>query len=148
MDCIFCKIAAGQMPCKKIYEDDKVLAFLDINPANPGHALVIPKKHFETLFDIDDDTLKELITKTKAIATIIKDRLKANAVNILQNNGKQAGQLVNHIHFHIIPRFPNDKVLITYQRVNITEKELDDMQKKLTSSGSSGSGRSQDWQGF
>lgn len=143
MECIFCKIAAGQMPCKKVYEDDKILAFLDINPANPGHTLVIPKKHYETIFDVDEDILKDLITRTKAIATTIKDKLKAEAINILQNNGKQAGQLVNHIHFHIIPRFPNDKVLITYQRTQITEKDLDDIQKKLTGTESSSS-----WQGF
>lgn len=131
-DCIFCKIVRDEIPAKKIYEDSGVIAFLDINPANPGHCLVVPKKHSETIFDTDEDVLKKTIVITKKLASEIRDKLNADGVNILLNNGRHAGQLVSHLHFHIIPRFPDDKVLITYQRLQMGEKELNDMQARLT----------------
>lgn len=130
-DCIFCKIVRNEIPSKKIYEDNDVIAFLDINPANPGHTLVASKRHFENIFDVDSNILSKMIQTTKIVAKTIKERLNADGINIIQNNGKYAGQLVNHIHFHIIPRFPNDKVLITYQRVQLQEKDLENIQKKL-----------------
>lgn len=131
-DCIFCKIVRGEIPSKKIYEDRDVIAFLDINPANPGHCLVVPKKHSETVFDTDDEVLGKAITVTKKLAADVKEKLGADGVNIVQNNGRHAGQLVSHIHFHIIPRFPDDKVIITYQRVQMDENALNEMQRKLT----------------
>ncbi|MCX6819480.1 MAG: HIT family protein [Candidatus Aenigmarchaeota archaeon] len=134
-ECIFCKIVRGEIPSKKIYEDHDVIAFLDINPANPGHCLVVPKKHSETISDTDDDVLVKAIVVTKKLATAVKEKLNADGVNIVQNNGRHAGQLVSHIHFHIIPRFPDDKVLITYQRVQMDENALNEMQKKLTEEG-------------
>ncbi len=132
MDCIFCKIVSGEIPSKKVYEDNDIIAFLDINPANQGHTLVIPKKHFESIHDIDDDTLKKLVSVVKLIADRIKNNLNADGINIIQNNGQYAGQLVNHIHFHIIPRFKGDNVVITYQRKQLTEQEFEEIKNHLT----------------
>ena len=104
MDCIFCKIGAGEIPSFKIYEDELVLAYLDINPFSEGHTLVIPKSHTAGLLDTDDAMLMELIKKVKKIASHIKATLPCDGFNILHNNGEAAGQTVKHIHFHIIPR--------------------------------------------
>ncbi len=131
-DCIFCKIISGEIPSKKVYESDSVVAFLDINPANKGHVLVASKRHFENIFDITDSSLKDLVCAVKMMAKRIKSKLGTDAINIVQNNGKYAGQLVNHIHFHVIPRYPNDRVIITYQRAHLTDAEMADAQKKLS----------------
>ena len=131
-DCIFCKIAKGEVPSKKVYEDDDIIAFLDINPANKGHTLVASKNHYENIFSVDEEILKKMISVVKVIAEKIKNSLECDGINIMQNNGKHAGQLVNHIHFHIIPRFPGDRVLITYQRMQLTEEEFNEIQKDLS----------------
>ena len=107
-DCIFCAIAEGEIPSFKVYEDDLVLAYLDINPFAKGHTLVIPKSHAAGLLDADDKLLAELIVRVKKVAAQIKDRLGCDGFNILQNNGEAAGQTVKHIHFHIIPRWNGD----------------------------------------
>ena len=109
MDCVFCKIVKGEIPSKKVYEDGNVIAFLDINPLSEGHTLVIPKKHAENIFDVSEEELSKVMQVVKKIS---KKRLEegAKGVNILQNNGKEAGQLVNHIHFHVVPRNGNDKL--------------------------------------
>lgn len=130
-ECLFCKIAGGEIPSKKVYEDKSVVAILDINPANRGHCLVISKKHFENIYDVDDDELQKMILVAKTIAKRIKERLNVAGVNIIQNNGRRAGQLVNHIHMHVIPRFEDDNVLITYQRSQLSESDFDDLQKTL-----------------
>lgn len=109
-DCIFCAIAAGEIPSKKVYEDEDVYAFLDINPASEGHTLVIPKLHFEGLLDTDEKTLFSLISKVKKIAAMQKAAYNADGFNILQNNGEASGQTVKHIHFHIIPRYTGKKL--------------------------------------
>lgn len=104
-NCLFCAIAAGEIPSTKVYEDDEVLAFLDTNPASEGHTLVIPKVHSEGLLDTDDEVLKALVLKVKKIAAEVKTKYNADGFNILQNNGEASGQTVKHIHFHIIPRY-------------------------------------------
>lgn len=104
-NCIFCAIAAGEIPSFKIYEDDMCLAYLDINPFSEGHTLVIPKSHSEGLLDTPCETLSALIKRVKKVASHIKSTLNADGFNILQNNGEAAGQTVKHIHFHIVPRF-------------------------------------------
>ncbi len=103
-DCIFCAIAAGEIPSFKVYEDDLVLAYLDINPFSEGHTLVIPKAHSEGLLDTSDETLAALLARVKKVAEHLKATLPCDGFNILQNNGEAAGQTVKHIHFHIIPR--------------------------------------------
>ncbi len=107
-DCIFCKIVNGEMPSLKVYEDDYVLAFLDIMPLNPGHTLIIPKKHYEFITDIPDDDMGYIFKAIKKIANALRQGLNADGYNVLNNNGKVAGQLVSHAHFHIIPKFEND----------------------------------------
>ena len=107
-DCIFCAIADGEIPSFKIYEDDEVLAYLDINPFSEGHTLVIPKEHREGLLDADDALLAKLVSRVRKVAEHIKLALPCDGFNILQNNGEAAGQTVRHIHFHIIPRRNGD----------------------------------------
>ena len=107
-DCVFCAIAAGEIPCFKVYEDESVLAYLDINPFAKGHTLVIPKAHAADLQGIDDAALAELVVRVKRVAAHVKDALGCDGYNILQNNGAAAGQTVRHIHFHIVPRWDGD----------------------------------------
>ncbi len=104
MNCIFCAIAKGEIPSFKIYEDDLVLAYLDINPFTKGHTLVIPKVHSSGLLDTSDETLASIISRVKKVAAHLKDALPCDGFNILQNNGQCAGQTVPHVHFHIVPR--------------------------------------------
>lgn len=108
MDCVFCKIRDGQLPSFKIYEDSRTLAFMDINPLNPGHCLVISKNHSATLFDTDVIDLQATIAAVKKIATAVRGAVQAEGINVLQANGAAAFQSVAHFHFHVIPRFTND----------------------------------------
>ena len=108
-DCIFCAIAAGEIPCFKVYEDELVLAYLDINPFSKGHTLVIPKRHSEGLLDTDDQTLADVIVRVKKVAAQVKAKLGCDGFNVVQNNGEAAGQTVHHLHFHIVPRWTGDK---------------------------------------
>jgi histidine triad (HIT) family protein len=109
-DCVFCAIAAGEIPSFKVYEDDLVLAYLDINPFSKGHTLVIPKEHSAGLVDTPDGTLAALIARVKKIAAHLKSALPCDGFNILQNNGESAGQTVMHIHFHIVPRYGKENI--------------------------------------
>ena len=107
-DCLFCKIVKGEIPSYTVYEDEKVKVFLDINPNNDGHLLVIPKEHKANLYEIDDETLLYMlnIIRTK-LATLLKDKLAIDGLTITQNN--DYGQEVKHFHIHVIPRYKNDK---------------------------------------
>lgn len=107
-DCIFCKIVAKEIPATVIYEDEDVLVFMDIGPIIKGHALVIPKKHYDPIMETPDEILSKLHITAKKIATAQMNAFGADGVNILQNNGKASGQEVEHIHVHVIPRFEND----------------------------------------
>ncbi len=109
-NCIFCAIAAGEIPSFKIYEDEFVLAYLDINPFTEGHTLVIPKTHAEGLLDADDALLATVIARVKKVAAHIKTALPCDGFNILQNNGEAAGQSVKHLHFHIVPRYGKEPI--------------------------------------
>jgi len=108
MDCIFCKIVAGELPSYKVYEDDQVLAFLDITPVNPGHVLVISKEHFVSMLELPDDLLCALAKAVKKIAPAALKAVDSKAFNLGLNNGDDAGQAVKHFHWHIMPRFPGD----------------------------------------
>ena len=109
-DCVFCAIAAGEIPCFKVYEDELVLAYLDINPFSEGHTLVIPKAHTTGLLDTPDETLAALLARVKKVAAHLKTALGCDGFHILQNNGAAAGQTVGHIHFHIVPRRNGDPI--------------------------------------
>lgn len=106
-DCIFCQIVAGEIPNFTVYEDDNALAFLDINPVNKGHTLVMPKKHYLNLEEVPEDELCELIKVVKKIGKAVKDGL-ADGYNVNVNNDPAAGQIIPHLHFHIIPRQESD----------------------------------------
>lgn len=113
--CVFCEIIKGNIPSKKIYEDDKVLAILDISQATKLHTLVMPKEHYENIFDIDENTLAYLIKVVKMIAKNYKDNNKEIlGINLLNNNGSRASQSVNHYHMHILPRYKNDNLKIEF----------------------------------
>ncbi len=107
-DCVFCKIAAKEIPATVIYEDDEVLVFMDIGPIIKGHALVIPKKHYDPVTETPDEVVTKLHLVAKKIANAQLNGLGADGVNIMQNNGVASGQEVPHIHVHVIPRFNDD----------------------------------------
>lgn len=109
MDCIFCKIVNGEIPSYKIYEDDNVLAFLDINPDCDGHTLIIPKKHYKDLDDIDMDTLNCINDAAKKIKKELEEKLRCVGITLLQNNGEI--QEVKHYHLHIKPYYKNKKTI-------------------------------------
>lgn len=110
-DCIFCKMVDGQIPVTKIYEDDAVLSFLDIGPISDGHTLVISKQHFERVHECPPQVLAEVSSRLGKIAEAVSKAMDADGYNILCNNGRAAGQLVNHLHFHIIPRHEGDGLI-------------------------------------
>jgi histidine triad (HIT) family protein len=107
-DCAFCKMVAGEIPVTKIYEDEVVLAFLDIGPVSDGHTLVIPKQHFEKLHECPPDILSQVSSRIGKIAGAVASGMNSDGYNVLCNNGRTAGQLVEHLHFHIIPRNAGD----------------------------------------
>ena len=104
-DCIFCKIIAGEIPASKVYEDDQVLAFLDISQVTPGHTLVVPKQHFRNLLEMDADSTSQLFSRVPDIARKVMKVTKAKGMNILNNNEEIAGQTVFHTHVHLAPRY-------------------------------------------
>jgi histidine triad (HIT) family protein len=107
-ECIFCKIVEGKIPCHKIYEDKQALVFLDINPITEGHSLVVSKKHYNHFLEADDKELVGLMKVTKKVSEALKKALNAQGINIGINVGRAAGQLVDHLHVHVIPRHGND----------------------------------------
>ena len=120
-NCVFCKIAAGEIPCFKVYEDDAALAYLDINPFSEGHTLVIPKKHCADLLEADPETLSSLVLRVAEIARKIVPKLGCDGFNILQNNGAAAGQTVRHLHFHIVPRYGQEEIAFTSHKGDMDE---------------------------
>jgi histidine triad (HIT) family protein len=107
-ECIFCRIVAGDLPCAKVYEDEHTIAFMDIGPVIKGHTLVVPKAHHNPLMETPDEVLARLIAVVRRVATAIQAGLGADGINVTQANGGVAGQVVPHIHFHVIPRFESD----------------------------------------
>jgi histidine triad (HIT) family protein len=133
MDCIFCKIVKGEIPSEKVYENSDVLTFLDIGPVNKGHALVIPKKHYETLLDLPDDLLAKVAVAVKKISGAVMKATNAEGISIGQSNYKAAGQLVFHAHFHIMPRFSNDGLKL-WPQGRYSEGEIKKYGEKIRSS--------------
>jgi len=110
-DCIFCKLANGEIPTMSLYEDDDFNVIFDAGPATVGHALILPKNHFANIYEIDDETLAKAYKLAKKMATVMTDVFGADGFNILQNNNEAAGQSVFHFHIHLIPRYENDKAI-------------------------------------
>ncbi|MBY5033570.1 HIT family protein [Streptococcus gallolyticus] len=114
-DCIFCKIVAGEIPSSKVYEDDQVLAFLDLTQVTKGHTLVVPKAHYRNMLEMDGDSASSLFARVPKIARQLKNKLGAAGVNIINNNEEAAGQTVFHTHVHLLPRFDqNDGLKIDF----------------------------------
>ena len=113
-ECIFCRIVAGEIPSTKLHEDDATLAFMDINPVNPGHCLVIPKAHADDILEIGDDDIAAAARTARRIAGAVHRALTPGGVNLLQANGAGAGQSVFHFHFHVMPRRPGDDVPLNW----------------------------------
>ena len=122
-DCIFCKLANGVFPTNSIYEDEDFNVILDASPANRGHALIIPKQHFDNLFQADDEVAAKIMPLAKKIAAAVKKVTGCDGVNVLQNNGEAAGQTVFHLHVHIIPRFDDDKLGLEWSHKSFTDEE-------------------------
>ena len=113
-NCIFCKIIDGVIPSDTIYEDDDFKVIMDISPAAKGHAIILAKKHIANLFELDDDTASKALLVARKVALAMKEELKYDGLNLLQNNGEAAGQTVFHYHMHLIPRFDDDQVEMTW----------------------------------
>ncbi len=113
-DCIFCRIVAGEIPCHKLYEDDATLAFMDINPANPGHTLVIPKDHWPHIGAISDAALARVAVTAGIIARAVTAALAPDGLNLVQANGPAAAQSVAHFHLHVLPRRSNDGLRLNW----------------------------------
>lgn len=114
-DCIFCRIVAGEIPSFKLLEDDRVLSFMDINPASDGHCLVIPKVHAPNLFESADESLAAVATACRRVAAAVRRTLDPPGISLTQANGPAAGQSVFHLHFHVIPRRPDDNLLFNWE---------------------------------
>lgn len=132
MNCIFCKIINKEIPSKIIYEDDLVIAILDLSQATYGHTLVMPKKHYANIYEIDNDTLAHLIKVVKELAIKLKNKLHADGINILNNNDEAAGQTIMHYHIHILPRYKNDDLNINFTD-HSKDTNLDDVLNKINS---------------
>ncbi len=133
-DCLFCKIIAGEIPCTKVYEDETVLAFLDIHPVNIGHTLIIPKTHAANLYDTPDITLAHMMSVTKKLSIAIKSALNTDGINIEMNNDSVAGQIIFHAHMHIVPRFLGDGFTHWNGARGYRESEMAEVAQKISES--------------
>jgi histidine triad (HIT) family protein len=134
MECVFCKIVEKKIPSATIYEDADVMAFLDINPRFKGHALVIPKIHVTTLDELGDEVIAHLFVLVKHVADTLRSNLGAKGYNIISNNGRVAGQVVPHLHIHVVPRYEDEKQGIGFEAAFPVDKEakkqLDELARK------------------
>jgi histidine triad (HIT) family protein len=133
-NCIFCKLAAGVYPSSTIYEDDLFRVILDISPATKGHALLIPKRHIENIYELDGEESELALFVIREVSCAMKKTLGCDGINVLQNNGSAAGQSVFHLHFHIIPRYENDDVKIPWISVSYEEGEANQLAEKIKTS--------------
>ncbi len=123
-NCIFCKIANGEIPSNTIYEDDGFRVILDNGPATKGHALVLPKQHYADLYEIPEDVVAGAVKVAKKVAGTMKEKLGCDGLNLVQNNGAAAGQTVMHFHLHIIPRYKEDGQNILWKPTSPSAEEL------------------------
>lgn len=132
MDCIFCKIIAGEIPAVTVLDEEKVFAFMDINPASRGHMLVVPKNHAENIFEISEADLSAVMGAVKRCAGAVKKALGAEGITVLQLNGTASDQLVPHLHVHIMPRWENDGMSVSQWDMGKGDiEELKNMARKI-----------------
>ena len=132
-DCIFCKIANGEIPSATLYEDEDFRVILDLGPASKGHALILPKAHAANIYEISDDMAAKAMILAKKMATKMTEALKCDGFNIVQNNGEPAGQTVFHFHMHLIPRYEGDQVGITWKPGTLSDEVKNEILEKLKS---------------
>jgi histidine triad (HIT) family protein len=123
-DCLFCKIANGEIPSYTVYEDQEFRAFLDIEPAGPGHTLIVPKKHAANFFELPEETAVHAMQLAQRLAKAMKEVLPIDGLNIIQNNGEVAGQTVMHYHLHVIPRYQGVGGLPGWEKVTVSPEEM------------------------
>jgi histidine triad (HIT) family protein len=134
MDCIFCKIVNNEIPSAKVYEDDRVFAFMDINPLSEGHLLVVPKTHAATIHEITEGDFLAVMSATHKLANAVKKALNPAGINLMQLNGKAANQVVPHLHLHIVPRQPEDRLTICkWEPVAGDMGKINDVAEKIRS---------------
>ena len=130
-NCIFCKIANGEIPANTLFENDMFKVILDLAPASRGHALIIPKDHGNDIFDLDDKIVGEALILAKKIGNVMMKEFDCDGLNVLQNNGEAAGQTVFHFHVHLIPRYKEEKKILTWFQGTPGENELEQLSEKI-----------------
>lgn len=131
-NCIFCKIANGEIPTRTLYEDDDFRVILDMSPATRGHALILPKEHYKNLYEIDDHTASKVLPLAKKMALVMTEKLGCDGFNVVQNNNEIAGQTVFHFHMHLIPRYNDDNQSLVMKPCGMTSEELDAVKDEIT----------------
>lgn len=133
-DCIFCNITGKKLPASCVYEDEQVMAFLDIKPLNEGHTLVIPKRHYETIYAVPDEEVGHLFKIVKKVASAVKKSVGAEGITVSQHNGKAAGQAIFHVHVHVIPRYEGQRMPRREEALafpEVSRHELDKIARKI-----------------
>lgn len=131
-DCIFCKLANGDIPTNSLYEDDIVKVIFDASPASKGHVLILPKNHFDNIFELDDETAAHVFKIATKISKAYKQTLNFEGLNVIQNNGEAAGQTVFHFHMHIIPRYKNDTVNVNWTPGKASQEDIDAIKDEVS----------------
>ncbi len=131
-NCIFCKIANGEIPSGTLYEDDAFRVILDLSPVTRGHALILPKSHYKNLYEIDDNTAAKVLPLAKKMAAVMTDKLGCDGFNVVQNNNEVAGQTVFHFHVHLIPRYKDDNQNLVMKPCGMTPEEIDAVRNQIT----------------
>lgn len=134
-NCIFCKIANGEIPSRTLYEDNDFRVILDLAPATKGHALILPKNHYKNLYEIEEETAAKVMPLAKKMAVEITQKLGCDGFNLMQNNNEIAGQTVFHFHMHLIPRYKNDNQNLVMKPRQTTDEELDAVREAITGNG-------------
>ena len=132
-DCIFCKVAGGEIPAATLYEDQDFRVILDLGPASRGHALILPKEHYANLYEMPEEPLGKAASLAKRMGEAMKKALKCDGLNLVQNNGAAAGQTVFHFHIHLIPRYDNDKVGLGWKPGTLTDQDRDELVRLVSS---------------
>lgn len=126
-NCIFCKIANGEIPSKTLYEDEDFKVILDLGPATRGHALILPKEHYANLYELDETVASKVLGLAKQMAVHMTEKLKCDGFQLVQNNGEAAGQTVPHFHLHLIPRYEKDGQHILWEPREVSQEELEEI---------------------
>ncbi|MCI9036031.1 MAG: HIT family protein [Lachnospiraceae bacterium] len=134
-NCIFCKIANGEIPSRTLYEDNDFRVILDLAPATKGHALILPKNHYKNLYEIEEETAAKVMPLAKKMAVEITQKLGCDGFNLMQNNNEIAGQTVFHFHMHLIPRYNNDNQNLVMKPQQATDEELDAVREAIVGNG-------------